>query len=93
MTLVWSEDSYDDRIAIFDFIAADSTDAAMRVEAKIQEQAERLRSFPEIGRAGRVEGTRELPVKGLPYVIVYTVQPQRVWVHRVLHGAQRWPTD
>ena len=93
MKLVWSEAAYNDRTVIFDFIAADRRSAALRVDARIQEQAERLVAFPELGREGRVENTRELPVKGFPYVIVYSVRRQHVRVLRILHGAQQWPAE
>ena len=35
--------------------------------------------------------TRELVVPRTPYIVVYTVESDYVRIHRVLHGAQRWP--
>jgi len=40
---------------------------------------------------GRVEGTRELPLPPLPFVIVYRVLPEAVEISNIIHGAQRWP--
>jgi len=45
--------------------------------------------MPAIGRPGRVPGTRELILP--PYILIYTVLANRVWVVRILHGAQDWP--
>jgi len=42
---------------------------------------------------GRVAGTRELVVVGTPYIVVYRIEPAAVVILRVLHGAQRWPSD
>jgi len=48
-----------------------------------------LRCFPEVGRTGRVLGTREWVVRGLPYIIVYEVMPEETLiVLGVFHGAQ-----
>jgi len=50
-----------------------------------------LADHPGIGRPGRVDGTRELVIPGLPYVIAYLHRGDTVTVLRVLHGAMRWP--
>ena len=49
-----------------------------------------LRAFPNRGRPGRVEGTRELVFAPLPFIAVYEVH-DTVQVLRILHGAQQWP--
>jgi len=51
----------------------------------------RLRDFPESGRPGRIDGTREPVIAGTPYVAAYVVTETMVRNLRVLHGAQRWP--
>ena len=48
-------------------------------------------TFPNRGRAGKKEGTRELVMAPLPYIVVYTVREDVVYVVRILHGAQQWP--
>ncbi len=50
-----------------------------------------LAKYPEIGRPGRVRGTRELVVAGTPYIAAYRIMGEVVTVLRVLHGARRWP--
>jgi toxin ParE1/3/4 len=50
-----------------------------------------LTQFPLRGRAGKRDGTRELVLSPLPYMIVYTVNEETVHVVRILHGAQGWP--
>ena len=93
MRLEWSVFALDDRNAIFDFIEADSPQAAVTVDDRIEEQVERLLQFPEMGRTGRIEGTRELVIQHTPYIVAYRVIGKVIRVLRVLHGAQRWPEE
>jgi toxin ParE1/3/4 len=50
-----------------------------------------LAEHPNLGRPGRVAGTRELVVPGTPYVIPYRVKANRLEVIAVFHGRQNWP--
>ncbi len=52
---------------------------------------EHLAELPNLGRPGRVSGTRELVVPGTPYVIPYRLRGDRLEVIAVFHGRQRWP--
>jgi toxin ParE1/3/4 len=50
-----------------------------------------LLMFPNRGRLGKKEGTRELVMSPLPYIVVYTLRGDTIFVVRILHGAQQWP--
>ena len=50
-----------------------------------------LKNFPNRGRSGRIDGTRELIFPSLPYVAVYRLHKGAVEVVRVYHVAQDWP--
>jgi len=82
-----------DRDEIFSYLEQRSPKAAIRIDDLIVSAVRRLTKFPEIGRPGRVEGTRELVVVGTPYIAAYAVLPDRVRVLRVLHGGQMWPDE
>jgi toxin ParE1/3/4 len=47
-----------------------------------------LKTLPQRGRRGRVEGTRELFFSPLPYVAVYRVRESDIEVLRIWHTAQ-----
>jgi toxin ParE1/3/4 len=93
MQLEWSRFAQADRDAIFDYLEADSPQAAINVDDRIREQVEGLMRFPESGRPGRVEGTRELVIRRTPYIAAYTIAGNIVRILRVLHGAQLWPEN
>jgi toxin ParE1/3/4 len=50
-----------------------------------------LKDMPNCGRIGRMPGTREITVAGLPFVIIYRVRKELVEIARILHGSQQWP--
>ena len=98
MKIRWSRPAQSDLDSIFDYIAEDNPAAAERVARSILQSVERLQEHPGIGRPGRVPGTRELVIAGLPYIVVYRLAADRVpsagvnvTVLRVLRGAMGWP--
>jgi len=91
MRLEWSRFAQADREAIFDYIEADSPQAAITVDDRIRQQIDELMKFPEIGRPGRIKGTRELIVQRTPYIVAYRIVAKTIRILRVLHGAQIWP--
>lgn len=91
--ITWSAFALEDRAAIFAFVSKEDAAAAVRLDERIERAVERLRDFPESGRPGRVEGTREVTVERTPYLIPYMVIGDRVRILRVLHGRQRWPAS
>ena len=93
MILEWSVFAIADRDAIFDYIVADSPQSAVSVDDRIQVCVENLKQFPEMGRPGRIEGTRELVVSNTPYIAAYRIAGDTVRILRLLHGAQQWPDE
>jgi len=73
------------------FIREDNPKAAVKMVLRVLEAVEGLRAFPNLGRPGRVAGTRELTVSSTPFIAVYEVRENVLWVLRVLHAARRWP--
>lgn len=49
-----------------------------------------LPGHPKLFRAGRVPGTREMPIRS-NYLVIYTEEANTVSVLRILHAAQQWP--
>jgi toxin ParE1/3/4 len=87
----WRPLAENDLAEIVRYIAADSPQAAYHMQEEIARQTARLAEYPEIGRGGRVRGTRELVIARTPFVMAYRVGGEVVTVLRVLHGARKWP--
>ena len=64
MRVEWTLFAMNDREAIFDYLEADSPRAAILIDDRIETQVELLTDMPEIGRPGRIDGTRELVTRG-----------------------------
>jgi toxin ParE1/3/4 len=93
MQIRWSTAAAQDLFRIIEYIRRENAPAAERVGKEIYENIGSLSSFPHRGRVGRVEGTRELPVPALPFLVVYRVTQEAVEITGVIHGAQRWPPE
>ena len=91
--MAWTVFAVTDREAIFDFIEADNPRAAVSIDDRIEACVEGLARFPQRGRPGRIEGTRELVISGTPYIAAYCIEGKTVRILRVLHGAQQWPDE
>ena len=91
MRVDWHPLARTDLAELVEYIATDNPGAAYRVHDEIRKQINLLTTYPEIGRAGRVRGTRELVVTGTPYIAAYRLAGDVVFILRLLHGARRWP--
>jgi toxin ParE1/3/4 len=79
--------------AAFDFVSEENQSAAEKQLNIIERAVEQLANFPEMGRPGRVYGTRELVIQSTPYIAAYRLKGSIVEILALLHGARRWPTQ
>jgi len=91
MRVVWSRRAIRHLVSLRKFIAKDSEQNAATVALRIRHAIDLVQAQPEIGRPGRVLGTRELVVPDTPYVIPYRVRLERLEIIAVFHGRQQWP--
>lgn len=91
MKAVWLLKAATDRESQILCIAEQNRQAAVDSDDAIEHAARRLEEHRLVGRLGRVRGTREPPVAGTKFVLIYRVQADRITILRLLHGAQRWP--
>ena len=91
MTVVWSPRAIGHLADLRAYIARGRPDAAAGTATTLLAAVDRLAALPNLGRPGRVSGTRELVVPGTPYVIPYRLRGDRLEIIAEFHGRQRWP--
>jgi toxin ParE1/3/4 len=89
--LRWTEAAVADLERIADYLFEQTPEHAARVVRSIYDAPAKLQEFPYLGRPGRVDGTRELVLTALPYLVIYVHTGEVIHLARILHGAQRWP--
>jgi len=91
----YTQAAIDDLDAIFDYIAIEDQNAALKMLAKFERSIERLAEHPNIGMAvhsgasGRISAEYRY-VTALPYLIFYQIKDDQVCIGRILHSRQDW---
>jgi toxin ParE1/3/4 len=84
--IVWTDEAIDHLEAIVTYVSVYDPGAAERLGHRLIELADSLMEFPERGRdAG--DGKREMTTVW-PYILRYRVEPERVIILRIRHGAR-----
>ena len=91
MRLKWTHAASLDLDRVEKYISRDNPRVAIDTVLEIIRHVGMLAEHSGLGRPGRVDGTRELTIAGLPYVVSYVHRGDTVTVLRVLHGAMKWP--
>jgi toxin ParE1/3/4 len=76
---------------IYNYIADDSLPAAETLVEQIYAAIKVLEVYPECGRSGRIQGTRELVVTNSPYIVFYRIRRDSVHILAIIHGARKLP--
>jgi toxin ParE1/3/4 len=87
----WTTAATTDLESIADYLFEKSPLNAAQLVRKIYEAPTNLKNYPNLGRTGKKDGTRELVLSPLPYIVIYKIVDDTVFIVRVLHGAQDWP--
>jgi addiction module RelE/StbE family toxin len=89
MTLRWTATALRDLGALHDYIAADNLAAASETVENLLSGIDTLERHPEMGRKGRITGTRELVASH--FIVVYRVRRTVIELLAIIHGARKWP--
>ena len=92
MNPVWSPEAIGDLAALRAYIEQSDPAAAQRIALHIIRNVETLLpNNPEMGRPGRVPGTRELVIPRTPFIVPYRMVGNTIQILRIFHGTRRWP--
>ena len=88
--VLWTPEAQQDRIAIWEHLAAENPPAAVKMDERFSEAAALVSRHPQIGKPGKIPGTREL-IPHESYRFVYEIHDGIAWVLALIHTARRWP--
>ena len=91
MRIRWTRKALGNLDAAVKYIAADSSGNARQVALKIRDTIQLLDGQPGMGRPGRVAGTRELVIPGLPFIVPYAEYNGEIVILRIVHTSMKWP--
>ena len=90
MRVVWTPEALQDRVDVWDYIAADNPQAAIRMDELFSDAAARLTDHPKLGKPGKIQGTREL-IPHENYRLVYEINGETIWMLALVHTSRQWP--
>jgi len=91
MKVVWTRKASRHLRAAYDYWARESSStAADTMLDRIFSAVERVETFPEAGRPGRIPGTRELVIVPTPFLVAYRIHRGKIEILSLLHGARKW---
>lgn len=91
MNIVWLARAQRELVHIYEYITAEDPQVALKIVRRIHTAVADLRDTPGIGRPGRLSGTRELVVTGMPFIIPYRVRDGVIEILSIIHTARKWP--
>jgi addiction module RelE/StbE family toxin len=85
----WSKVAQRNLDAIEAYIAQDNPRAAAKTVLKIIKRTfSQLSGQPFSGKPGRIDGTRELIFSEFPYIVIYTVLNETIYILAVFHTSR-----
>jgi addiction module RelE/StbE family toxin len=86
----WAPAAADDLQSISDYLHEHRPSLANPTVRKIYDSVRLLKRFPYRGRLGQQSGKRELVLAPLPYIVLYDVTPEVIYIYRVVHTSENW---
>jgi toxin ParE1/3/4 len=90
MKIIWTQLALFDLEQAREYVMETSPSAAIQTIDRIEKSLKALQSFPQMGRLGRVSGTRELVIPETPFILPYRIQEDSIEILAVIHGARKW---
>lgn len=91
MDVKWTRLAISDLDHAYSYIADEDARTAAKIIDQIEQSVRALARYPEIGRPGRVQDTRELVIAGTPFILPYRIRVNTIEILAVIHAARKWP--
>jgi toxin ParE1/3/4 len=86
--LRWSLAAAGDLEQISDYLHRHHPAFAVSTVQRLYRSAQSLKKNPFVGRLGKKDGTRELVLAPLPYLLVYSIDREAIHILRFLHTSR-----
>jgi len=93
MKVVWTRPALRHLGEAREYIEIDNPAAAADQIQRVEKSVRKLAIFPMMGRTGMRAGTREFPIPGTPYIVVYRLTKDKLQILAMLHGARNWKSE
>lgn len=90
MQVVWLSTASRDLYEIRRYIAKYNPAAAMRTVRRIKTVVDGLSVNPNLGRAGRIFGIKELVIMQTPYIAAFRIERNKIQILKIIHHARNW---
>ena len=91
--LIWTASALRDLVDLDAYLVEqDAGPSAVRILDNVSAAADRLREFPAMGRSS-TENVRVWHIARTPYLLLYTIEQEKVAILRVLHERRNWRDD
>lgn len=92
MEIIWTKKSQQALNVIYEYISAENEILAKEITACIINTVKiKIYNYKHIGKAGRILGTREFVLSQYPYIIIYAVKNNSLYVVNILHTSMKYP--
>lgn len=90
LNIKWTRQALDDLESAREFIVTEYPQSLKSTIENIQLSIDQIKIFPEIGKIGRVKGTRELIFSQMPFILAYRQKKSSIEIISILHQSRKW---
>jgi toxin ParE1/3/4 len=87
----WTAVAADDLKSVHGYLSEHAPARADALVDRVLAGIDVLEQYPNLGRPGRLDRTRELVITGTPFIVFYRLGKNQVEILGVLHAARKWP--
>lgn len=91
MKVIWTLEAEQDRFDVWNYMATENPNAAVRMDELFSDAATRLEVHPNLDKPGKISGTREL-IPHENYRLVYEIENQAGWILALVRTSRQWPS-
>lgn len=95
MKVIWLKRARSDLNEAIQWLNQRNPVAARKVARVINLQVSQLSDYPQLGRIGLIDGSRELVIQHTRYIAAYQIdlQNNRIEVLALVHESMQWPDE